>query len=135
MKNIKVKRLEDSNSVNVRFEHTAKMAPTVDELKELLPSDFRKVIRLAKRYRRANRSMAKFIDDESMKITLNTNDELAAIVNDLVDLGDSEFRKAIKCAKQYRKANRMLDIAIGRYTALQREDRKERMKGLAYEAS
>lgn len=136
MKNIKVKRLDDSNSVNVRIEHTAKMAPTVDELKELTNGDFRNVIRLAKKYRRANRSMSKFVDNEGLQISINSDDDYSAIVNDLVDLGNDEFRKAIKCAKQCRKANRMLDIAVGHYTKLAREDKERIANGrLAYEAS
>ena len=73
MKNIKIKRLEDDNSVNVRIEHTTKMAATVDKLLKLDDYDFRKVIKISKKYRKANRSMAKFIDNPELRIKIESN--------------------------------------------------------------
>lgn len=138
MKNIKVKRLEDDNSVNVRIEHSTKMAATVDKLLKLDDGNFRKAISIAKKYRKANRSMAKFIDKEDLRIKIESNKSDSIIVNNLVDLGKAEFRKAIRCAKQYRRANKMLDTALTNYVGLQREDNantQSRRLGLAYEAS
>ena len=138
MKNIKIKRLEDDNSVNVRIEHTTKMAATVDKLLKLDDYDFRKAIKISKKYRKANRSMAKFIDNPELRIKIESNKTNSIIVNNLVDLGKSEYRKAIRCAKQYRRANKMLDSAIANYIGLAKEDRanmQTRRMGLAYEAS
>ncbi|MBR2766825.1 hypothetical protein IKF63_01215 [Candidatus Saccharibacteria bacterium] len=138
MKNIKVKRLDDSNSVNVRIEHSAKMATTVDKLLKLDDYDFRKVIVVSKKYRKANKAIFSFLDDESVKIKIQSNKANAIIVNNLVDLGKAEFRKAIKCAKQYRHANKLLDSAISNYVGLKKEDHatiQSRRMGLAYEAS
>ena len=138
MKNIKIKRLEDSNSVKVRIEHSAKMASTVDKLLKLDDRDFRRAIKISKKYRRANKSMAKFVDEDGLRIKIESNKTNSIIVNNLVDLGNREYRKAIRCAKQYRKANKMLDNAIGSYVRLAKEDRAQyqsRRMGLAYEAS
>ncbi len=138
MKNIKVKRHEDDNSVKVRIEHNAKMASTVDKLLKLDERDFRQVIRVSRKYRKANKAMAKFIDDEGLKIKIESNKTNSIIVNNLTDLGKREYRKAIRCAKQYRKANKMLDTAIANYVGLAKEDRagfQSRRMGLVYEAS
>ena len=138
MKNIKVKRLEDSNSVKVRIEHSAKMATTVDKLLKLDDREFRKVIAVSKKYRKANKAMAKFVDEEGLRIKIESNKTNSIIVNNLVDLGKREFHKAIRCAKKYRKANKMLDSAIANYVGLAKEDRaafQSRRMGLAYEAS
>jgi len=138
MKNIKIKRQDDDISVKVRIEHNAKMATTVDKLLKLRDEEFRKVIKISKKYRKANRAMSKFVDDEGLKIKIESNKTNSIIVNNLVDLGRSEYRKAIKCAKQYRKANKMLDTAIGSYVKLAKEDNQafqSRRMGLAYEAS
>lgn len=138
MKNIKIKRLEDSNSVKVRIEHSAKMASTVDKLLKLNEYDFKKTIQIAKKYRHANKAMAKFIDNPELKIKIESNKTNSITVNNLVDLGKREFRKAIRCAKQYRKANKMLDSAIANYVGLAKEDHAQhqsRRMGLAYEAS
>lgn len=138
MKNIKIKRLEDSNSVKVRIEHNAKMATTVDKLIKLNDREFQKAIAISKKYRRANKAMAKFVDEEGLKIKIESNKTNSIIVNNLVDLGKREYRKAIRCAKQYRKANKMLDTAIANYVGLAKEDRagfQSRRMGLAYEAS
>ncbi len=138
MKNIKVKRLEDSNSVSVRIEHSAKMATTVDKLLKLDDYDFRKVIAISKKYRKANKAIFSFLDDESVKIKIQSNKANAIIINNLVDLGKTEFRKAIKCAKQYRHANKLLDSAVRHYVDLAKEDKaihQSRRMGLAYEAS
>lgn len=136
MKNIKVKRHEDDNSVKVRIEHNAKMASTVDKLLKLDERDFRRVIKVSRKYRKANKAMAKFIDDEGLKIKIESNKTNSIIVNNLTDLGKREYRKAIRCAKQYRKANKMLDSAIANYVGLAKEDRADfqsRRMGLAYE--
>lgn len=136
MKNIKVKRHEDDNSVKVRIEHSAKMASTVDKLLKLDDRDFRQVIKISRKYRKANKAMAKFIDDEGLKIKIESNKTNSIIVNNLTDLGKREYRKAIRCAKQYRKANKMLDSAIANYVGLAKEDRagfQSRRMGLAYE--
>lgn len=136
MKNIKVKRHEDDNSVKVRIEHNAKMASTVDKLLKLDERDFRRVIKVSRKYRKANKAMAKFIDDEGLKIKIESNKTNSIIVNNLTDLGKREYRKAIRCAKQYRKANKMLDSAIANYVGLAKEDRagfQSRRMGLAYE--
>lgn len=136
MKNIKVKRHEDDNSVKVRIEHNAKMASTVDKLLKLDDRDFRQVIKVSRKYRKANKAMAKFIDDEGLKIKIESNKTNSIIVNNLTDLGKREYRKAIRCAKQYRKANKMLDSAIANYVGLAKEDRagfQSRRMGLAYE--
>lgn len=136
MKNIKVKRHEDDNSVKVRIEHNAKMASTVDKLLKLDERDFRRVIKVSRKYRKANKAMAKFIDDEGLKIKIESNKTNSIIVNNLTDLGKREYRKAIRCAKQYRKANKMLDSAITNYVGLAKEDRagfESRRMGLAYE--
>lgn len=136
MKNIKVKRHEDDNSVKVRIEHNAKMASTVDKLLKLDERDFRQVIKVSRKYRKANKAMAKFIDDEGLKIKIESNKTNSIIVNNLTDLGKREYRKAIRCAKQYRKANKMLDSAIANYVGLAKEDRagfQSRRMGLAYE--
>lgn len=133
MKNIKVKQLTD-NSVKVRIEHSAKMASTVDELLKLNDSDFRNAIISARKYRRANKKMSKFMDDAKLRIKIESKNELSAIVNDMVDLGRDEYRKAIRCAKQYRRANKMLDCAISKYVKLDKEDREGVRKGLEYEA-
>lgn len=68
MKNIKVKRHEDDNSVKVRIEHNAKMTSTVDKLLKLDECDCRQAIRVSRKYRRANKATTKFIDDERLKI-------------------------------------------------------------------
>ena len=133
MKNIKIKTLED-NSVKVRIEHSAKMTATVDELLKLSDSDFNNAIATAKNYRRANKKMSKFLDDQKLRIKIESSKELATIVNDMVDLGRDEFKKAISCAKQYRRANKMLDSAISKYVSLGKEDREGIRKGLEYEA-
>jgi len=138
MKNIKVKRQDDDISVKVRIEHSAKMTTTVDKLLKLEDDEFRKVVSISKKYRKANKAMADFIDEEDLKIKIRSNHTNSAIVNDLVDLGKNEYRKAIKCAKQYRKANKMLDSAIGKYAKLADEDSQilqSCQMGLTYEAS
>ncbi len=138
MKNIKIKQLADDNSVKVTIGHSYKMAANVDRLIKLNDSDFRKVVIIAKKYRKANKSMAKFIDKDAVQIKIESTKNEAYIVNGLVDLGNSEFRKTIRCARKYRKANKELDSAIHSYVKLQRQDRanfQTRRMGLAYEAS
>lgn len=134
MKKIKVKRLEDDNSVNVRIEHTAKMAATVDKLLELSDSDFRNAIASARKYRRANRKMMKFMDDPKLRITIESKNELSEIVNHMVDLGHEEYKKAVRCAKQYRRANKMLSSAINKYVGLAKEDNEHVQSRMQFEA-
>lgn len=64
MKNIKVKRHEDDNSVKVRIEHNAKMASAVESFLKIDERDFRQAIRGSRKYRKTNKAMAKFINDE-----------------------------------------------------------------------
>lgn len=122
MKNIKVKHLDDTNSVKVRFEHTAKMAESVDKLLKLSDYDFRQAIRVSKKYRKANKAMSKYADEETLKVRIDSKTKEADIVNDLMSLGETEYRKAIRCAKQYRRANKLLDSAISKYVGLKKED-------------
>jgi len=122
MKNIKVKHLDDTNSVKVRIEHTAKMAESVDKLLKLSDYDFRQAIRVSKKYRKANKAMSKYADEETLKVRIDSKTKEADIVNDLMSLGETEYRKAIRCAKQYRRANKLLDSAISKYVGLKKED-------------
>jgi hypothetical protein len=122
MKNIKVKHLDDTNSVKVRFEHTAKMTESVDKLLKLSDYDFRQAIRVSKKYRKANKAMSKYADEETLKVRIDSKTKEADIVNDLMSLGETEYRKAIRCAKQYRRANKLLDSAISKYVGLKKED-------------
>lgn len=137
MKNIKVKRLDDSNSVNVRIEHSTQMSKIVDKLLKLSDDDFKSSIKISRKYRKANKSMGKFIRVSELEIKIESTDERAQIVNSLACLGKAEYRKAIRCAKQYRKANKMLDSAISNYVTLDKEDRAKNMNiqrmGLSYE--
>jgi hypothetical protein len=137
MKNIKVKHLDDSNSVNVRIEHSTQMSKIVDKLLKLSDDDFKSSIKISRKYRKANKSMGKFIRVSELEIKIESTDERAQIVNSLACLGKAEYRKTIRCAKQYREANKMLDSAISNYVTLAKEDRAKNMNiqrmGLSYE--
>lgn len=137
MKNTKVKHLDDSNSVNVRIEHSTQMSKIVDKLLKLSDDDFRSSIKISRKYRKANKAMGKLIRVSELEVKIESTDERAQIVNSLACLGKAEYRKAIRCAKQYRKANKMLDSAISNYVTLTKEDRAKNMNiqrmGLSYE--
>lgn len=98
------------------------MTSTVDKLLKLDECDCRQAIRVSRKYRKANKATAKFIDDEGLKIKIESNKTNSIIVNNLTNLGEREYCKAIRCAKQYRKANKMLDSAIANYVCLAKED-------------
>ena len=122
-KNIKVQVTEvEDNSVKVRFNHSPKMAETVDVLVELENTAFRRVVRIAKKYRRVNNLASRVFDSSKVDLTVVGTDSSFEIINTLISLGNEEFKKALKCAKKYRRANKLLDLAINNYKVLQEED-------------
>jgi len=116
-KNIKIKEILD-NSVKVNIVHSPKMAECVDKMTELNDKSFSKVVRLAKSYIRVNKLATKLFGSENVKIELKEE----PLVADLVSLG-GDFKKALKCAKKYRRANKLMSIAKANYKELERADK------------
>lgn len=121
VRNIEITETFD-NSVKVNFTHSPKMSEAVDALVELEERSFRRVVRVAKSYRRANGLANRLFDSRKVDLTVIGTDSSFKIINLLISLGDTEFKKALRCAKKYRRANKMLVLAITNYKELKDED-------------
>ena len=122
-KNIKLKVTEiEDNSVKVNIKHSPKMAEAVDALVELEEGSFRRVVKAAKSYRRANKLTSKLFGAHEVHLTVLGTDSSFKIINLLISLGGEEFKKTISCARKYRRADKMLNVAISNYKALKDED-------------
>lgn len=130
-RNIEVTEVFD-NSVKVNITHSPKMAEAVDALVELEERTFRRVVRVAKGYRRINKRTSNAFDSSEVRLTVVGTDSSFEIINLLVSLGDAEFKKALKCAKKYRRATKMLDLAIHNYKELKDEDEVRQKVSIAY---
>ena len=120
------------NSVKVNITHSPRMAEAVDALVELEKKTFSGVVKAAKGYRRINKATSKGFDSSKVHLTVVGTSESFEIINLLVSLGDAEFKKALKCAKKYRRASKMLDLAINRYKELKDEDEVRQKVSIAY---
>lgn len=70
--------------------------------------------------------------------TTKRNKDFAELVDQLTDLSDKDFRESIKIAKQFRKAQRMLQRAIIRQRketlpAKSQADNRQTILGVDYE--
>lgn len=70
--------------------------------------------------------------------TTKRNKDFAELVEQLTDLSDKDFRESIKIAKQFRKAQRMLQRAIIRQRketmpAKSQADNRQSILGVDYE--
>ena len=70
--------------------------------------------------------------------TTKRNKDFAELVDQLTDLSEKDFRESIKIAKQFRKAQRMLQRAIIRQRketmpAKSQADNRQSILGVAYE--
>lgn len=70
--------------------------------------------------------------------TTKRNKDFAELVDQLTDLSDKDFRESIKIAKQFRKAQRMLQRAIIRQRketlpAKSQADNRQSILGVDYE--
>lgn len=70
--------------------------------------------------------------------TTKRNKDFAELVDQLTDLSDKDFRESIKIAKQFRKAQRMLQRAIIRQRketmpAKSQADNRQTIMGVDYE--
>lgn len=70
--------------------------------------------------------------------TTKRNKDFAELVDQLTDLSDKDFRESIKIAKQFRKAQRMLQRAIIRQRketmpAKSQADNRQAIMGVDYE--
>ena len=70
--------------------------------------------------------------------TTKRNKDFAELVDQLTDLSDKDFRESIKIAKQFRKAQRMLQKAIIRQRketmpAKSQADNRQSILGVDYE--
>ena len=70
--------------------------------------------------------------------TTKRNKDFAELVDQLTDLSDKDFRESIKIAKQFRKAQRMLQRAIIRQRketmpAKSQADNRQTIMGADYE--
>lgn len=70
--------------------------------------------------------------------TTKRNKDFAELVDQLTDLSDKDFRESIKIAKQFRKAQRMLQRAIIRQRketmpAKSQADNRQSIMGVDYE--
>lgn len=70
--------------------------------------------------------------------TTKRNKDFAELVEQLTDLSDKDFRESIKIAKQFRKAQRMLQRAIIRQRketmpAKSQADNRQTILGVDYE--
>lgn len=70
--------------------------------------------------------------------TTKRNKDFAELVEQLTDLSDKDFRESIKIAKQFRKAQRMLQRAIIRQRkeampAKSQADNRQTIMGVDYE--
>ena len=110
------------NSVKVNFAHSPKMAEAVDALVELEERSFRRVVRVAKSYRRANRLANRLFYSHKVDLTVIGTDSSFEIINTLISFEKAEFKKILGCAKKYRRANKMLVLAITNYKELKDED-------------
>ena len=130
-KSIKVNVTEvEDNSVRVRIEHSPKMTEVVDSLVELNNKSFHKIVKVARKYRRINKLASKLFDCEKVDIKVKGKDDAFEIINNLMSLGSTEYKMAVRCAKKYRRANKMLDLAIMNYKAL--ADAENQKVGVAY---
>lgn len=121
VRNIEITESFD-NSVKVNILHSPKMSEAVDALVELEERSFRRVVRAAKGYRRVNKVTSRGFDSSEVHLTVVGTDSSFKIINLLISLGDTEFKKALRCAKKYRRANKMLVLAITNYKELKDED-------------
>ena len=125
-KNIKVTEVMD-NSVKVNFIHSPKMAEAVDALVELDERSFRRVVRASKSYRRANKLTNSLFDSYKVNLTVDGTHDSFKIINTLISFSDADFKKTLGCAKKYRRASKLLDLAIVDYKQLKDADKKVRV--------
>lgn len=110
------------NSVKVNFTHSPKMAEAVDALVELEERSFRRVVRVAKSYRRANGLANRLFDSHKVDLTVIGTDSSFEIINTLISFEKAEFKKILGCANKYRRASKLLDLAIIDYKGLKDAD-------------
>ena len=121
VRNIEITESFD-NSVKVNILHSPKMSEAVDALVELEERSFRRVVRVAKSYRRANGLANRLFDSRKVDLTVIGTDSSFEIINTLISFEKAEFKKILSCAKKYRRANKMLVLAITNYKELKDED-------------
>lgn len=121
VRNIEVTESFD-NSVKVNILHSPKMSEAVDALVELEERSFRRVVRVAKSYRRANGLANRLFDSRKVDLTVIGTDSSFEIINTLISFEKAEFKKILSCAKKYRRASKLLDLAIVDYKGLKEAD-------------
>ena len=121
VRNIEITETFD-NSVKVNILHLPKMSEAVDALVELEERSFRRVVRVAKSYRRANGLANRLFDSRKVDLTVIGTDSSFEIINTLISFEKAEFKKILSCAKKYRRASKLLDLAIVDYKGLKDVD-------------
>ncbi|MDO4978766.1 MAG: hypothetical protein Q4E47_01250 [Candidatus Saccharibacteria bacterium] len=113
-------------SVNVKIVHVAKLAEVADKLINMSDDGFRGVVKVARKYHRANLYLKRLTsEDSTTKIEFNSdNNEL---LNQLTEFSYEDFRSVIKCAKKYRRISKALDDAENSYSKLKEADLTARM--------
>lgn len=129
IKHLKIKEDED-RSVKVRFETKSYVGDIIETLTEVDDRKFKRVIKVAKSYRRANDAMWHVVESDGFNVTIR-GDKYARLVNDLTGLDRRVFRDVLRNAKKLRRTLAALDRNIAEQTRLDSEDRERR--GLAYE--
>lgn len=129
IKHLKIKEDED-RSVKVRFETKSYVGDIIGTLTEVDDRKFKRVIKVAKSYRRANDAMWHVVESDGFNVTIR-GDKYARLVNDLTGLDRRVFRDVLRNAKKLRRTLAALDRNIAEQTRLDSEDRERR--GLAYE--
>ncbi|MBR3169173.1 hypothetical protein IKF23_01915 [Candidatus Saccharibacteria bacterium] len=133
VKNIEVTEVFD-NSVKVNIKHSPKMAEAVDALVDLEEGNFHEIVAVAKKCHRLSSFTSELFDSSKVTLTVVGTEKSFEIINLLTSLGKDEFRKAVKCAKRYRRVNKLLSLANNNYKELKDEDNKSlsQKKGIAY---
>lgn len=126
MANSKVKthkiNIEDgAEKVEVRVIDAEKITTIVGRLIELDDKTFKKVARIANTYIKANELATRLFGDHKIDIVFSQADNIVRNASHLIALGRTGYKKAIKCAKQYRKANKMMDKANHNYDNLEEQ--------------
>lgn len=120
----------NEQTVEVRQIKTQYAGDITEELTKVENKDFVQIVRISKKYRRANKHLSKLVKDFNME--LYSDDYNTEIINELIHLEDSIFARTIRNAKRTRKALSNLEHALLERKGIDADDREIKKMELNY---
>lgn len=120
----------NEQSVEVRQIKTQYAGDITEELTKVEDKDFVQIVRISKKYRRANKYLSKLVKDFNME--LYSDDYNTEIINELIHFEDGIFARTIRNAKRTRKALSNLEHALLERKGIDADDREIKKMELNY---